>query len=205
MKNLAIYVLALFLLLGSAIVFIFAQPLDGANADEGEITIRVKLEGTRDTAEMQTIPVTVKFWTPDTVIAEGAFPSGGSVLYTVTGTTTNWNSGSKTTDFIVAGGSVPDGNYVLEIKEDTSLSNLKGPITVNAGDVVYMGELQEGDTTGDGRLLVPDLNLYKSNHPCFDGCSASCDFNGDGLVNVPDANILKTDYPKFGPHLWYWK
>ena len=89
------------LVLGAAFAIIVTYPAGDAGADAGDITIHIKLEGDRTTPQMQSIPVTVKFWSPDTVIAEGSFPSGGSVLYTFSGTTTNWNSGSKATDFII--------------------------------------------------------------------------------------------------------
>ncbi len=171
--------------------------------DEGvPVTIRVKLEGTRSTAPMQTIPGTVTFWSSTTIIGEGVFPSGGTIMYTFFDNSSNWNPGSATTDLI---GFVPDGNYVIEVKEDTSISNFRGPVMVNAGTVIYMGELQEGDTTQDGRVNISDLTQFKIGYPCFSGCNPLKDYDGDGKSNITDFTLFKTDYPKFGPHLWTWK
>jgi hypothetical protein len=180
------------------------EQTDACVVPGGPALIRVALETPRAAAPASyQVPVTVKFWDPSTTMTEGAFPSG-TVLYTFTGNTV-YNAGSVMAEFSINSGSFVAGNYAIEIKEDVSLSNLRNSTYVGADSIIYMGELQEGDTSGDGRSWSVDFNNFKAAYPCFASCPLNCEFDGNTTILAGDFNIFKSDYPKFGPHLWTWK
>jgi len=103
--------------------------------------------------------------------------------------------------FTVSG--LAPGMYDITVKNSHTLSNIRRNYTLGVGaNVVYMGELKEGDASCDDRVDSSDFLLLRGSYfksagqPGFvDGA----DFNEDGTVNSSDFLLLRANYFESGP------
>jgi hypothetical protein len=95
------------------------------------------------------------------------------------------------------------GIYDISVKNAHTLSNVRYNYTlVNGVNTISMGEMKEGDASGDDRVNSSDFLLLRSSYfktvgqPGFvDGA----DFNEDDVVNSSDFLLLRTNYFQNGP------
>ena len=88
------------------------------------------------------------------------------------------------------------GVYDVWVDSSHTLSNIKHNVLLQVGsNPVYMGELQEGDASGDNLVDVDDFGLLKEH---FFTPFAAADFNQDGIVDVDDFGLLKLNFGEFG-------
>ena len=93
-------------------------------------------------------------------------------------------------------GGIAIGTYDIWIDNFRTLSNMRADVVLESGITsVYMGELQEGDASGDNLIDIEDFGYLKRS---FGTPSPSADFNQDGWVDIDDFALLKLNFGELG-------
>ena len=123
-------------------------------------------------------------------LVEGADSTDGDVALFFASFGATWDPA------LISIGTAPEGwtwdtdaseNPILEFGTLGGSSNilyLKGLVTVVS---------QEGDASGDGKVDITDLNLFKAQFGLTSGDN-SCDFDGNGRVDLDDFAILRANW-----------
>ena len=92
-------------------------------------------------------------------------------------------------------GGISPGTYDIWVDHDHTLSNVRRDVVLAAGDnTVYLGELQEGDATGDGMVDIDDFGHLKLH---FSTSQSIVDFNQDQFVDIDDFGLLKLNFGEY--------
>ena len=93
-------------------------------------------------------------------------------------------------------GGIAPGTYDVWVDHFRTLSNIRRDVVLQpGGNSVDMGELQEGDASGDNLVDIDDFGLLKRG---FFTADPTVDFNQDGWVDIDDFGLLKLNFGEYG-------
>lgn len=87
--------------------------------------------------------------------------------------------------------------YTVSIKGLNTLTNVRQTQPLEPGlNLLHMGTLLAGDTTGDDQIDILDFSLFRT---LFGTSDSRADLNNSGHVDILDFSLLRSNFGKRGP------
>jgi hypothetical protein len=167
------------------------QVITGAN-----VNISVVLQGGSSPDSGWVVPLTVKLFTPRTIIPVDVLTADPVCTFNLT------TAKSGNTAVVQATGVIPSA-YDISVTSEHCLCNVKRSVVIGSSSVNFnMGTLLEGDANVSCVINIQDFGILASTYGKAAGASGyddRPDFDRNGIINIADFGLLAANYGKYCP------